>query len=191
MPNTPPCSLFCSMPYEILPVWCRPCWVQRCCCASSHLTCRYLSYVHRCPDRSASWDNRWPLVHIRPPDVGSCSLGGLPSWLPAPASLSGRLTVCCPCRACRARAHLPTYGADPRLGIHGSAPRLHGSAAPRLGGGSLIGSRRSKRGPSVNSVPLLTWTFWSGRPDLNRRPLDPQSSALPNCATSRPPMRTL
>ena len=26
----------------------------------------------------------------------------------------------------------------------------------------------------------------SGRPDLNRRPLDPQSSALPNCATSRP-----
>src|ERR1700722_14425119 len=25
----------------------------------------------------------------------------------------------------------------------------------------------------------------SGRPDLNRRPLDPQSSALPNCATSR------
>jgi hypothetical protein len=31
----------------------------------------------------------------------------------------------------------------------------------------------------------------SGRPDLNRRPLDPQSSALPNCATSRPPMRTL
>ena len=25
----------------------------------------------------------------------------------------------------------------------------------------------------------------SGWPDLNRRPLDPQSSALPNCATSR------
>jgi hypothetical protein len=23
--------------------------------------------------------------------------------------------------------------------------------------------------------PLLTWTFWSGRPDLNRRPLDPQA----------------
>ena len=33
--------------------------------------------------------------------------------------------------------------------------------------------------------------YQSGRPDLNRRPLDPQSSALPNCATSRPPMRTL
>src|SRR5712691_6890880 len=38
-----------------------------------------------------------------------------------------------------------------------------------------IGSRRSKRGPSENPVPLLTWTFWSGRPDLNRRPLDPQA----------------
>ena len=30
--------------------------------------------------------------------------------------------------------------------------------------------------------------YQSGRPDLNRRPLDPQSSALPNCATSRPSM---
>src|ERR1700722_19009070 len=32
---------------------------------------------------------------------------------------------------------------------------------------------------------------WSGRPDLNRRPLDPQSSALPNCATSRTAFRAL
>ena len=28
---------------------------------------------------------------------------------------------------------------------------------------------------------------WSERPDLNRRPLDPQSSALPDCATLRHP----
>src|SRR5215831_15069848 len=27
---------------------------------------------------------------------------------------------------------------------------------------------------------------WSGRLDLNQRPLDPQSSALPGCATPRP-----
>src|SRR5690606_842711 len=27
--------------------------------------------------------------------------------------------------------------------------------------------------------------LWSGWPDLNRRPLDPQSSALPGCATPR------
>ena len=27
--------------------------------------------------------------------------------------------------------------------------------------------------------------YWSGRQDLNLRPLDPQSSALPGCATPR------
>src|SRR5690606_37450633 len=39
------------------------------------------------------------------------------------------------------------------------------------------------RGPSrsMRDGPLPA----SGRPDLNRRPLDPQSSALPSCATSR------
>ena len=31
---------------------------------------------------------------------------------------------------------------------------------------------------------------WSGWPDLNRRPLDPQSSALPSCATARYPIST-
>ena len=29
------------------------------------------------------------------------------------------------------------------------------------------------------------YCFWSGWPDLNRRPLHPQCSALPDCATSR------
>src|SRR5581483_6357250 len=29
------------------------------------------------------------------------------------------------------------------------------------------------------------WECWSGRADLNRRPLAPQASALPDCATSR------
>ena len=35
---------------------------------------------------------------------------------------------------------------------------------------------------------ILNWFFlfkWSGWPDLNRRPLHPQCSALPDCATSR------
>src|SRR2546422_980772 len=32
---------------------------------------------------------------------------------------------------------------------------------------------------------LLILRGWSGRPDLNRRPLAPQASALPGCATSR------
>lgn len=31
----------------------------------------------------------------------------------------------------------------------------------------------------------LTCDFWSGRLDLNQRPLGPEPSALPNCATSR------
>src|SRR5438132_9010682 len=46
------------------------------------------------------------------------------------------------------------------------------------------------------------WKKWSGRRDLNPRPLEPHSSALPSCATARfvtnysptsvksPPMRT-
>src|SRR4030066_2158798 len=33
--------------------------------------------------------------------------------------------------------------------------------------------------------PATTRKFWSGRPDLNRRPLAPKASALPGCATSR------
>ena len=42
----------------------------------------------------------------------------------------------------------------------------------------------------MSPVPLamLRGAFgfkWSGRPDSNRRPLDPQSSALPGCATAR------
>jgi hypothetical protein len=34
--------------------------------------------------------------------------------------------------------------------------------------------------------PCGYWAlYWSEWPDLNRRPLDPQSSALPGCATLR------
>lgn len=32
---------------------------------------------------------------------------------------------------------------------------------------------------------------WSGREDLNLRPLDPQSSALPSCATPRKTVRII
>src|SRR5262249_25181078 len=162
MPNTPPCSLFCSMPYEILPVWCRPCLVQRCCCASSRLTCRYLSYVHRCPDRSASWDNRWPLVR------------GAPELAPSARVLIRPLHCVLPLPC------LPGEGSPPDVRCGSTARRWLPDWLPKI-----------EKGPGSKPVPLLTWTFWSGRPDLNRRPLDPQSSALPNCATSRPPVRTL
>src|SRR3989304_9521343 len=33
--------------------------------------------------------------------------------------------------------------------------------------------------------PVFVEKIWSGRPDLNRRPLAPKASALPGCATSR------
>ena len=36
---------------------------------------------------------------------------------------------------------------------------------------------------------VLNCIFWSGRQDLNLRPPDPKSGALPNCATSRCPVQ--
>src|SRR5918997_4721965 len=57
-------------------------------------------------------------------------------------------------------------------------------------------SARTRKNPKTlskrRSVSKAPWPFrekirreWSGRPDLNRRPLGPQPSALPDCATSR------
>lgn len=44
-----------------------------------------------------------------------------------------------------------------------------------------------KKPPRPGNLPSQEGSFRpSGRQDLNLRPLDPQSSALPNCATSRP-----
>src|SRR5699024_6463292 len=44
---------------------------------------------------------------------------------------------------------------------------------------------RHRKGPTEWWTPRCTAASVSGRRDLNPRPLDPQSSALPNCATSR------
>ena len=52
--------------------------------------------------------------------------------------------------------------------------------------GSAVTSRRKRRNEkqaSEYSADLRV--CWSGGQDLNLRPLDPQSSALPNCATTR------
>src|SRR5262249_44930113 len=38
---------------------------------------------------------------------------------------------------------------------------------------------------ALTTLPLVRALSWSGRRDLNPQPLDPQSSALPSCATSR------
>lgn len=37
----------------------------------------------------------------------------------------------------------------------------------------------------VNNEPYGNMIKWSGRPDLNRRPLAPHASTLPGCATPR------
>ncbi len=44
-----------------------------------------------------------------------------------------------------------------------------------------LGKRVKERGSDVQN-PIF---YWSGRQDLNLRHLDPQSSALPSCATAR------
>ena len=37
----------------------------------------------------------------------------------------------------------------------------------------------------IKFIYIIIDVIWSGWPDLNRRPLHPQCSALPGCATSR------
>jgi hypothetical protein len=49
---------------------------------------------------------------------------------------------------------------------------------------------RNKKHPNPNDVKKLIDT-WSGREDLNLRPLEPHSSALPDCATPRRESRPL
>ena len=71
-------------------------------------------------------------------------------------------------------------------------------AALRRGGAGLetsTGKRASvpyRRAPRrETAIRGCVHLLWSGRPDLNRRPLAPQASALPDCATSRRIVRIL
>ena len=63
-----------------------------------------------------------------------------------------------------------------------------GSARRRSGTGVLAHARRSRRARrqsrEITRCPVAQ--IWSGREDLNLRPLAPQASALPGCATPRP-----
>ncbi len=55
--------------------------------------------------------------------------------------------------------------------------------------GSSRSSRHRREGDAFASAPLPfqgMLEYWSGRQDSNLRPLDPQSNALPGCATPRP-----
>ena len=102
--------------------------------------------------------------------------------------------------ACHPAHHRPGHP-DPRP-QRSPAPQTHprpsqGLPAPRLAPGTP-----TKSGPpaadhqqpkTVYDVPrhrlrCLDTSHWSGWPDLNRRPLRPERSALPSCATPRRPL---
>src|SRR5690606_31440225 len=71
----------------------------------------------------------------------------------------------------------------------GRAHAANSAAHSRPKAWTVTYHKREKR-PVLDSAALLLCPVlddgpWSGWPDLNRRPLDPQSSALPGCATPR------
>ena len=67
--------------------------------------------------------------------------------------------------------------ADPTTA--GQFGRGYVGGVARLSPGGRSGKKQKPRNRSNSAA------FRSGRRDLNPRPLDPQSSALPNCATAR------
>jgi hypothetical protein len=90
-------------------------------------------------------------------------------------------------RASRTRRRTARTGGSVRAHILASAAR---SSRGTRGPGWPTGPRpltENIKGPFriAPKRPLIYDSFESGRQDLNLRPLDPQSSALPSCATSR------
>ncbi len=86
-------------------------------------------------------------------------------------------------------------GDDMAVATAGVADDEDGQATPPALAGALTAlsgavlSHSPTERPQTRETSLLSIGFisWSGWPDLNRRPLDPQSSALPGCATARGP----
>jgi hypothetical protein len=120
----------------------------------------------RCAGSASASMTHAPL-QLRDADVTDPLLFGLPFVWPARLAcpLSLVLERRRPCR--RREGNLLTF--DPLTVVKESSPkRLAPCLAPRMG------NYRPKK-----------ISCQSGRRDLNPRPLDPQSSALPNCATSR------
>ena len=52
-------------------------------------------------------------------------------------------------------------------------------------GGRTVANRSQTENFGLPKNVVSLWKTWSGRADLNRRPLAPKASALPGCATSR------
>ncbi len=69
---------------------------------------------------------------------------------------------------------------------------MPGANRARSGGGNGLvtatgrNPRATRETKGVTGVPVTPSFNWSGREDLNLRPHDPQSCALPGCATPRP-----
>ncbi len=106
---------------------------------------------------------RWRRGRRRPADRGSITTGPSPSAPPLTSDVySGGPTH---------GDSVVTWLADPAR-----RSRLVPIRSPRT-------RRRARRMPSAG--PSICDFVKSGRQDLNLRPLDPQSSALPSCATSR------
>ena len=74
----------------------------------------------------------------------------------------------------------------------GSRPLPAGKIEPKKIFVSLPqGCQGKKKGRLKNEATYESkGLIWSGRRDLNSRPLAPHASALPDCATSRPKLRT-
>ena len=79
-------------------------------------------------------------------------------------------------------------GKRPRVGIWPSRAGVQESGHVPASRSLRADGESRNRGASFakRKAPLPEPCFtWSGGQDLNLRPLDPQSSALPNCATTR------
>ena len=78
------------------------------------------------------------------------------------------------------RVPISSHGGANKPPLQRVATQLRSPPAQMIKGGGILSSRRQKKTVEVPTVPT-----WSGRQDLNLRPLAPHASALPDCATPR------
>jgi hypothetical protein len=136
-------------------------------------------------NRGASTGISW---HPHPRRPAGRSAARLPAHRRHPAARAGHA-------AARRQGNRPARGPrrDP-LDLRPHEPRRDARGARRHRLGDLMGARCytvATFWPVVDltrsSVSRLTWSGWR---DLNPRPLAPKASALPSCATPRPPQST-
>ena len=124
----------------------------------AHLTCRRWSPPPRPARNRRPWSLTTAQRHLHP---------GTHKITAAGAALTAHLSVL------QAPVPFPALPSSP-------ADTSQGTLVPNWSLKMIKGRSRISPKP-----PLICDSFESGRQDLNLRPLDPQSSALPSCATSR------